>query len=126
MTDTEFAVSSLTPPPEALGTPAAVEGLCLSFPACRCSLACGECGPLRLDEAEALYRALVEEEPNDFYAWLNLGVVERRRGRTARALVHFERALVLKPRPKLVRDAGYSCVNPQGAPRPISKVNLGP
>ena len=55
MKDTEFAIRPLTPPPEALGTLAAVAGVCLSLPTCRCSRACAECGPPRLDEVEAQF-----------------------------------------------------------------------
>ena len=50
-----------------------------------------------LAAAEEIYRTLLEQDPSSAHTWFSLGVIELRRERVARALVHFEQALSAEP-----------------------------
>ncbi|MEX2297360.1 MAG: tetratricopeptide repeat protein [Dongiaceae bacterium] len=51
----------------------------------------------RLDEAEALYRAVAQQSPGDFDAQHLLGILRLQRGDATMALVCFDRALAIDP-----------------------------
>ena len=59
------------------------------------SLAYEAHGAGRLDEAERLYRAVLEAEPKNADAWHLLGVLAQQRGQAGVAVEHIERALGL-------------------------------
>lgn len=54
-------------------------------------------GAGRLEEAERLYRHILEREPATAAAWINLGVLLRRQGRLEPAVTCLRRGLSLKP-----------------------------
>jgi hypothetical protein len=66
------------------------------------------------DRARTAFQRVLERHPNDWYAHLQLALLEGADGRRAQALAHLERARSLNPREPVIRDA--EDVLPAGAP----------
>jgi tetratricopeptide (TPR) repeat protein len=58
----------------------------------------------RLPAAEAAFREILEEEPDNAYALLQLGAIAGERGRSSEAVRLLERARALRPRDEITAD----------------------